>query len=232
MNAVAAKQPEAVLRWVRPPQQARTRESLTRLLDAAEELVSERGFDETSIADITRRARASVGGFYRRFRDKQGLLYALHERFCEEAQATADEAFDRERWRGADAGVIIDAFVSFLVEIYREKAGLLRAFLIQAALDESIRDRTEALFEYLVTGLGVLLEERRGEIGHPDPATASEFGMRVVLGTMNSTIQLPTRGVGIDDPRFERELARVFKTYLCVSTDPAPSASGSSFEGR
>ncbi|RMF20961.1 MAG: TetR/AcrR family transcriptional regulator [Deltaproteobacteria bacterium] len=232
MNAVAAKQPEAVLRWVRPPQQARTRESLTRLLDAAEDLVSERGFDEASVADITRRARSSVGGFYRRFRDKQGLLHALHERFCEEAQATADEAFDPERWRGADAGLIIDAFVSFLVEIYREKAGLLRAFLVQAALDTSVRERTEALFEYLVTGLSVLLEARREEIGHPDPAMASEFGMRVVLGTMNSTIQLQTRGVGIDDPRFEHELARVFKTYLCVATDPLQPVAGSSPKGR
>jgi len=56
-----------VLRWVRPPQQERTRRSLGLMLDAAEALVVEKGFDESAIAEIARRAGGSVGGFYRRF---------------------------------------------------------------------------------------------------------------------------------------------------------------------
>ncbi len=220
MNAVAAKQPDSILRWVRPPRQARTRASLSRLLDAAEQLVAQRGFEDASIAEIARMAGTSVGGFYRRFRDKQGLLHALHERFCEEAEATADEAFDPARWEGAGAREIVEAFVGFLIEIYREKAGLLRAFLVQAGLDPGVRQRTERLFEYLAAGLRDLLLSRREEIGHPDAATASEFGLRVVLGAMNSTIQLGTRQLGLDDPRLHDELVRVFSSYLDISTDP------------
>ena len=216
MNAVAAKQPDALRRWIRPPQQARTRKSLSRLLDAAESLVAEQGFDETSIAEIARRAQSSVGGFYRRFRDKEGLLHALHERFCEEAEATADDALNPVRWQGASASQIIEAFIAFIVDIYREKRGLLLVFFVRAALDETVRERTEGFIAYLTEGVAALLGERRIELGHPDPATAASFGLRVILGTLTSSIQLQSKDFGLDDPRLSGELARVFNSYLCV----------------
>ena len=60
----------AGLHWVRPPQQARSQETLNRLLDAAEQLVAEKGFDDTPVAEVARRAGSSVGAFYSRFREK------------------------------------------------------------------------------------------------------------------------------------------------------------------
>ena len=77
------------LRWVRPPRQARSQETLDRILDAAEALVAEKGFGDATVADIARRAESSVGAFYARFKDKEGLLYALYERYFEQANATA-----------------------------------------------------------------------------------------------------------------------------------------------
>ena len=59
----------AGLAWVRAPQQARSQETLDRILDAAERLVSEKGFEDTTVADVVARAGSSVGAFYTRFRD-------------------------------------------------------------------------------------------------------------------------------------------------------------------
>ena len=67
MQAAQKLESPELLRWVRAPQQARSRAALNALLDAAERLVSERGFDETAVTDITDRAHTSVGSFYRRF---------------------------------------------------------------------------------------------------------------------------------------------------------------------
>ena len=78
--------------WVKPTHQAHSQETLERLLDAAEELVSERGFDNTTVSEIVHRANSSVGAMYARFNDKDSLLVCLHERFCEQALATADMA--------------------------------------------------------------------------------------------------------------------------------------------
>jgi AcrR family transcriptional regulator len=117
--------PAPDLRWVRAPQQARSQETLDRILDAAEALVTEKGFEEATVAEVARRAESSVGAFYARFCDKTGLLYALHDRYFEQAMATADLALDPARWAGTKIPVILRAVVRFLVEVYRERQGLI-----------------------------------------------------------------------------------------------------------
>ena len=102
-------QSDRSLRWVRPPQQARSQQTLDRLLDAAEALAAEKGFDDTTVAEVARRAGSSVGAFYTRFKDKDGLLHALYDRYYEQAIATADDALDPARWEGAGIAEIVDA---------------------------------------------------------------------------------------------------------------------------
>ena len=214
MAEAALKHTHTLLRWIRPPQQARTRAGLTRMLDAAEALVAEKGFDNAGIVEIARHSGSSVGGFYRRFRDKDGLLHALHERFCEEARATADAALDPGRWADATTAEIIGEFTAFLVQIYRERTGLLRAFLLRGTSDATVRERTDRLFQHLADRLAVLLRGRRAEIAHPDPKLAAAFGLHVVLGTLNQTVQIQPSGLHLSDARITTELTRVFVTYL------------------
>jgi AcrR family transcriptional regulator len=45
------------------PKQARSEETLQRLLEAAEALIEEKGLADASIPEIVRRAGSSVGGF-------------------------------------------------------------------------------------------------------------------------------------------------------------------------
>lgn len=214
MAEAALKHAQTLLRWIRPPHQARTRERLTRMLDAAETLVAEKGFDEAGIVEIARRSGSSVGGFYRRFRDKDGLLHALHERFCEEARATADAALDPARWAGATTAEIIAEFTAFLVQIYREREGFFRAFLLRGSSDATVRERTDRLFQYLAERLAVLLRGRRAEIAHPDPKLAATFGLHVVLGALNHAVQSQPSGLRLSDDRMTTELTRVFTAYL------------------
>src|ERR1700752_3440853 len=120
--------PARELRWVRPPRQAPSQDTLDRILDAAETLIAEKGFADATVADIARRAGSSVGSFYTRFHDQDRLLYALYERYFEQATATADAALDPKRWEGAGIAEILRAVTRFLVQVYRERAGLIRAF--------------------------------------------------------------------------------------------------------
>ena len=214
MQAAEKIQHQAVLKWVRPPQQARTRATLNRLLDAAEELLAEKSFQELGIAEVARVAHTSIGGFYRRFRDKDGLLHALHERFCEDARATTDESLEPARWAGAPLVEILDQVTAFLVQIHLEREGLFRAFLIAGVTDETVRARTEGLFQYIADRLHVLLEERRDEMSHPAPDTAADVGLRVVLGSLDLLIQLQPKASRLDIATLTAELARVLKNYL------------------
>jgi AcrR family transcriptional regulator len=213
-SAVTAAQTHAVLAWVRPAHQARTRAALNRLLDAAEELLAEKGFDEMSIVEIARCSGTSVGGFYRRFRDKEGLLHALHERFCEDARATADEALDPAKWAGAGLTEILSQVTGFLVQIHRDREGLFRAFLLRGVTDSAVRERTENIFQHIADRLRGLLEQRRDEISHPDPDTAADIALRAVLGSLDLTIQLRPNALRIDGERLTAELSRIFTSYL------------------
>jgi AcrR family transcriptional regulator len=211
----------SLLEWVRPPQQARTRESLERFLDEAEGLVAERGFDAVGIIEIAQQASSSVGSFYRRFRDKDGLLHALHERFCAEARATADAALDPERWVGVTTPDVLTEFTIFLVRIYREREGLLRAFLNRGTADKTVRGRNNQLFEHIADRLRQLLKDRSADLSHPDPHLAASFGLHAVLGTLNHIVQTQPESLRLSDARVAAELGRVLRNYLgAESTRP------------
>jgi len=207
-----------MLQWVRTPQQARTREGLSRLLDAAETLVAARGFDEAGIAEIARAAGSSVGAFYRRFADKDGLLHALHERFCDEARATAEEALDPAHWIGAPTEEVAREFTAFIVQVFREREGFFRAILQRGASDAVVRQRTDQLFEHLADRLAALLRGRGSDIAHGDPDLAATVGLRVVIGALTHTIQAQPHTLPLADERLPAELARVFIAYLGVSS--------------
>jgi AcrR family transcriptional regulator len=214
-----------MLEWIRPPQQARTRQTLGKLLDAAEALVLEKGFDDAGIAEIAARAGSSVGGFYRRFHDKQGLLHAMHERFCDEARATADAALDAQRWAGSTTVEILPEFVEFLVRIFREREGLIRAFLMRGVSNQEVRERTQRLFDYIAGKLGFLLAERVEEIRHPNPALGAAFGLHVILGALDHSA-LGTTTFPLTDDRLAPQLSEVFLAYLGVRADTNESTTG------
>jgi len=205
------------LRWVRPPQQARSQETLDRLLDAAEALVAQKGFEDTPVAEIAQRAGSSVGAFYARFQDKDALLHALYDRYYEQAIATADAALDPARWEDARIAEILDAVVHFLVSIYRERRGLMRAFAIRTHSDASFQARRERLSHYVSERLSALLLARPDEIRHRDPERAAAFGLALVFSTLESVIlfgELRSGALALSDDDLATELARAYLAYL------------------
>lgn len=194
---------------------------MDRILDAAEAVISERGFDAATISDIVRRAQSSVGVFYARFRDKDALLNLLHERFLEEAVATTDAALDPAAWEGASISEIITELLPFLVRIYRERLGLIRAFILRGVHDSSFAESAGRMCEHITERLRGLLLARIEEIGHPQPALAVEFGIRMVFAMLDqSTLMasVQTLAAGMSDEELAAELVRTNLSYLGIET--------------
>ena len=59
---------------VATPRQARSEQTLKRILAACDALLAERTFEQISMQDIAREAGVSVGNLYNRFSDKEGLV--------------------------------------------------------------------------------------------------------------------------------------------------------------
>lgn len=205
--------------WVRPPRQTRSQETLERILDAAEAVVSEKGFESATIAEIVAQAQSSIGAFYARFRDKESLLGCLHERFCEEAMATADAALDPAQWQDASVAEILQELLPFLIGTYRLRRGLLRAFLVQAGNDPSFADKAVRLGDHVALRVRELLLTRQHDLRHPEPALAVDLGLRVILGVLDGTTLFPkTEQTELlhNDELLAQELTRLYLRYLGV----------------
>ncbi|MFT7670769.1 MAG: AcrR family transcriptional regulator [Planctomycetota bacterium] len=71
-----------------PARQARSRRRAEGIVAATVDLLGVKGLEEMSVAEVARRAEASIGGFYARFLGKQALLDYLGGR-ARESTSTA-----------------------------------------------------------------------------------------------------------------------------------------------
>lgn len=100
----------------RRPQQARSRARFDAILDAADAVFLELGYDEATTNHIAAAADTSIGSIYRFFPDKEAILVALAERYGARmlavgAEVTGDPApLDARVSRG------VDRFAAFLQE--------------------------------------------------------------------------------------------------------------------
>ena len=218
MKPPSIRETGSSLEWVYPPRQERSHQTRVRLLDAAEVLLEEKGFDEVPVTEIARRAESSVGALYARFVDKDAILHALHERFCREACATADAALEPARWEDASISEIVSECVDFLVRIIREREGLCRT-LAARVFDPQIRERVEALGRYVGHKLQQLLLVRRDAITHPNPELACDFAFRqayLVLDPLVARSGFDPGLLPLRDSEIAVEVTRSFLAYLGV----------------
>jgi AcrR family transcriptional regulator len=213
------------LHWVRTAKQPRSRRTLGRLLDAAEELISEKGIEDTTVADVAARAGCSVGAFYHHFRDKGALLRVLLDRLAGEFRETMRAAVDPNRWEGATISEILEAYLQFSIEIGRERAGLQRAKLALALRDPAFAEKSFELQRELGARLRELLLARREEVGHRDPALAIDFA----LEQLGSMLMMRLDGIllraGLEstsDADFVREAIASVCAYMQILPPPAP----------
>ncbi|MGD9723929.1 MAG: TetR/AcrR family transcriptional regulator [Pirellulales bacterium] len=208
------------MEWVRPIHQARSQETLERLLEAAEEVVSEKGFDNATVSEIVRRAKSSVGAMYARFNDKESLLVVLHERFCEQALATTEAVLDPQRWEGSSIADILATALPFMVHVYQQKRGLLRAFMMQSS-DPQFTERASRVGREISAVLVKLLMSRRHEIRHPDPVLAVDFGLRATFDILDLTTfygDVQRTQMKLTPDQLGEELVRMFTCYLGIET--------------
>lgn len=205
----------------RPPQQTRSQETLDRILDAAEKVLSEKSFTEATLAEIMERAGVTVGAFYRRFPDKDALLHLLDERFFHEMYERADELLDANHWRGASVAEIIREFARTAVEIYAARRGVARSIFLRARVDPVIQASGRRVNMHYIERLRRLLLDpgRRDQLTHPDPERAIALGFMMFFGALRETTvfgevwpdhdQLVGRDLG-------EQMARLYLAFLGV----------------
>src|SRR2546430_1971290 len=87
------------------PRQKRARESLERILVAAERLINEGGSDAFTMNALADAAQVSIGGIYNHFRDRGSILVAVQHRVLSRIEAEIEA-------RAANAGDSLESLIS------------------------------------------------------------------------------------------------------------------------
>ncbi|HEU0016051.1 MAG TPA: helix-turn-helix domain-containing protein [Longimicrobium sp.] len=211
---------------VRPPRQARSEASLGRMVQAAEEVLREKGFDEVTLAEIAARAGVTVGAFYGRFRGKDALLVHLEERVLGELRGLVGGQADRLADRAGPLASLVFDLLMAATAFYRAHRGTLRALDLRARSDPALRARLDAANRATLQRLAPIVEARRDEIRHPGPSQAFPFAVLLAGNTLREAVLFDTPWLaeaGWSDRKLARELTRAFLAYLGVDqTAPPP----------
>lgn len=206
-----------------PPRQARSRESLRRLLDAAETVLEKRGPDGATLPRIAAEARVSPASVYRRFRDKDALMAAVFDRF---AQLNAEELaaeVDKDQVRKLGIRAFARQWIGAMIAGLRTRTGLVRAAVLysQKHPDAPFVRRKEELEIRSFRKMADLFLLWRAEIRHPNPEYAVRYAMVMVGLALRELIlfdhvRLFEKLVPLADDRLREELPRTFLRYLGV----------------
>src|SRR6201999_4259311 len=126
MAKASSVKKKASERWSLPASQARSRATRERLLEAAESVFADKGYDGAKISDIAEEAGCSVGAVYFRFKDKDALFFAIAESYVDEARAGLFALLGRTTATPQD---IIRNFVAASAANFRRHRGLFRAIV-------------------------------------------------------------------------------------------------------
>ena len=167
-----------------PPQQERSRQTLERLLRAAEGVFADVGEPGFTIPEVSRRAGLSVGTVYRRFANKEELLEAVMRR-VQRDDTNVLSTWATIDWAQVDARTMVDHLARDLSIPWRERAPLMRAMMARRLTDndgqllgqglEVVRNHVARFREAILT--------HASELQHPNPDEAIEFGYRIIMST-------------------------------------------------
>jgi AcrR family transcriptional regulator len=204
---------------MKPPLQARSRGTLTRILEATEDLLRDHLLEEISLADILKRSGVSVGAFYGRFPSRESLIPCLYQRYDERLSRYFGRAIAEDRWRGRDLRDRVTVLFRYAVTLYRRNRGLMRALALRARTHPEIvtsEHRAHRSDQYAV--MSRFLLECAREMTHTEPERAVRMGLLMAGATFREKILYDRaphpQSVEVSDRILAREVSRAFLSYV------------------
>lgn len=125
-DGISAQRARAVEATYKPAKQKRSAKSEQKLLNAAETLFAEKGFEGTKISDIIKRSGCSIGSFYHRFGDKDGLAKVMVDRYLVDAKEKIDASNFSKSAHGTLKGMLVH-LAGLVLEFQTSRLGVYRA---------------------------------------------------------------------------------------------------------
>ncbi len=207
--------------WYTPAVQERSRQTLEAILAAALRLLNEKPFDDITVSEICRNAGCSPPSFYQRFRDKEALLHAIHEKYTADSVALIRQFMEPEAWEGEGVEKLVRTLVETLLAMESHSGGLRITAVRRSFSDDHFADRIRVIRAELYGHLAAVLERLDAQTQAADPERAARFLVRLIQGAGMRHFD----GPHLEDAPPSREelvddLCRVALAYLGVESEP------------
>ncbi len=206
----------------RAPRQARSRQTMERLLAAVLVVIEDKGLACVTLPEIAATAGLSTGSVYRRFTDKEALIRAAFLRLLEASQALNQASLPPDRFEGISLDDALNALARGLVAQYRGRTGLLKALdqFLEVQTDEVFRERALDMIEANMRRLVEALLPFRDQIAAEDSKRAITFALLSAI-TLIEVHKLHDpllwrRMLPLDDDALALETARAMGAYLAL----------------
>jgi AcrR family transcriptional regulator len=208
------------------PQQARSRESQRKLLQAALKVLAAQGLEGTTIPRIAAEAGLTPGAVYRRFPDKTALLETVLLTSLEGSLEHIKRTFTPMLAAKQPLPVLIEQIIGSLIASHRYNGGVVRSLrqLVLTSDHHAFRSKVFRLQQRTLEYLIEVLLTCRKEIRHPHPQLALSLALTVLVSTLLELFVVDAGGVtppGVwppflpkDDASLRQELGRMVLRYL------------------
>ena len=186
------------------------------MLDAAEALFAEGGVEALTVEAVVERSNTSVGSFYARFGERDGLLEAMHERFLERLAAGGQIAIQAAA-RQKKLVSALEVLITHMFAIVREYRNSARFFVLHRSTDVKLRTQGIQANAFFARMFADLVLRYQNEIAHAKPANAADVAWRMTFAMFAQQVMFENQevsGAAMGDKALVRELARCLTAYL------------------
>jgi len=204
--------------------QPRGQATRERVLEAAEALFRESGYDNASMSDVAKRAGVGVGTLYHHFPDKRALLLELIDRIGDRVAAQRKNELALEAFLGHDPRAAIGRWLERAHARLRSRPSLYLVMLDLAARDAEVARRYRRIEELGIDRLTDLLElaQRRGLARAGFDARTAAFLVHhsVEMAAMQLFLRGDRAPGALNAPNVLAELTDMICRYLLEETKP------------
>lgn len=167
---------------------------INELMDAAESLFLEKGFDATTVSDIVARAGVAKGTYYHYFAAKPDIYEALRHRYMDWFLSQTQQAMDA--CAAGDADARLAAWCDRSVTAYTEKQAL-HDVLFHQGFHQQGNDHENAVLNQLLALIAEGEQHGQWRVVHPDiTAMIIYHGMHAAVDTLPHSGQYTAETLG------------------------------------
>jgi len=188
--------------------QERSRETLRRIVKAAEEVFSQKGYRGTSVADIISRAGIGHGTFWLYFRNKDDLLRHLVQDMIGEFESFAWYREDAVEKTAVDSVEDVESIIGDVTGVFERHSSIFPLILHASLESGEFRGTLNELLQPFVRILEGKLKEHleKGHCRDLDPRIAALIILNMVEF---ANLQWLVRGIPCDRETLVRNLSAV-----------------------